>query len=187
MKEDYSMKLKDLVRNLKYYYKTADEVEQIILNCAMAAAGASAVGGLVPVLALPAMIVSCVGAVWTMYVKICNCLKIPIGENILKVLASAALSNIATNLIGVFAVELITAVIPGIGSLAGAAATFGCIYLAGMMFMETLLAFAKKGKVGRNLGDISQQALKSEIQNHTPTKDDVKDARRSFDKNYPGK
>lgn len=181
------MRLNDAAKCLKYYYKGADEAVQIILNCAMVAAGATAVGGMVPFLALPAMIVSCVGAVWTMYIKICKCLEIPIGENILKVLASAALSNIATNLISVFAVELVTAAIPGIGSLAGAAATFGCIYLAGMMFMEMLLAFAKKGKVGEELRDVSQQTLKSEIKNHTPTKEDVKDARHSFDNHYPGK
>lgn len=181
------MKLNIVAKYLSQYYKSADEAVQIILNCALVAAGATAVGGLFPVLALPAMIVSCVGAVWTMYIKICQCLHIPIGENILKVLASAALSNIATNLISVFAVELITAAIPGIGSLAGAAATFGCIYLAGMMFMEMLLAFAKKGTVGNDLGKVSQQTLKTEIKNHTPTKEDVKDARQSFDDNYTAK
>lgn len=181
------MRLQDAVKSLKYYYKDADEAEKIILNCAMVAAGATAVGSLVPFLALPSMIVSCVGAVWTMYIKICLCLEIPIGANILKVLASAALSNITTNLVGVFAVELLTAAIPGIGSLAGAAATFGCIYLAGMMFMGMLLSFAEKGKVGEDLKDVSQQDLKAEIKNHTPTREDVKDARHSFDDNYPGK
>lgn len=178
------MNLNCLVSYLKCYYKGADKVEKIIVNCALAAAGATAVGGCFPVLALPAMIVSCVGAVWTMYIQICKCLHIPIGENILKVLASAALSNIATNLIGVFAVEIITAVIPGIGSAAGAAATFACIYLAGMMFMEMLLAFAKKGTVGSDLGNVSEADLKSTLKQQTPTKEDVKSAKNSFDSNY---
>lgn len=181
------MRLQDVARCLKVYYKDADEAQQIILNCAMVAAGAAAVGGWVPVLALPSIIISCFGAVWAMYIEVAKCLDIPIGKNLLKVLASAALSNIATNLVGVFAVELVTAVIPGIGSLAGAAATFGCVYLAGMMFMQMLLAFAKKGKVGNDLRHVSQQVLKSEIKNHTPTREDVKDARHSFDGNYSGK
>ena len=56
-----------------------------------------------------------------------------------------------------------------------------------MMFMEMLLAFAKKGKVGDDLSGISQRDLQDEIKNHTPTKEDVKDARHSFDDNYPGK
>ena len=178
------MKLTYLLKDLGRYYKHADKVEQIIINCALTAAGAAAVGGFFPVLALPAMIVSCVGAVWTMYIQICKCLDIPIGDNILKVLASAALSNSAANLVGVFAVEIVTAFIPGIGCVAGAAATFGCIYLAGMMFMEMILAFAKKGKVGSALGSISEKDLKDEIENHTPTKADAKDACHSYKNNH---
>ena len=181
------MRLQDAVRALRYYYKDAGEAEQIILSCAAVAAGSAAVGGMVPVLALPAMIVSCVGAVWAMYIQICKCLEIPIGKNILRVLASAALSNIATNLIGCFAIELITVAIPGVGCLAGAAATFGCIYLAGMMFMQMLLAFAKKGQIGSDLENMSEAELKSTIKKQTPTKEDVKDARHSFDDNYIGK
>ena len=181
------MRLNEVAKGLKCYYQCADEAEKIIFNCAMAAACATAVGGMFPILGLPAMIIVCVGAVWAMYIKICKCLTIPIRDSILKVLASAALSNIAANLVGVFAVELVTAAIPGIGSLAGAAATFGCIYLAGMMFMEMLLGFAKKGKVGADLGGISEKEFKSAIKDYTPTKDDVKDARDAFDQNYPNK
>lgn len=178
------MRLNDLLKDLRYYYKSADEVGKIILTCGLTAAGAVAVGGMFPILAIPAFIVSSVGAVWAMYGKICKCLEIPIRKNILKVLASAALSNIAANLAGVFAVEIVTAMIPGIGSAAGAAATFACIYLAGIMFTETLLAFAEKGQVGNDLGSVSERTLKSEIKSHTPTKEDVKDARSSFEHNY---
>lgn len=178
------MRLQDVAKSLKYYYKGADEAVQTILNCALVAAGSVAVGGMFPVLALPSIIVSSVGAVWAMYIKVAKCLDIPISQNVLKVLASAALSNIATNLVGVFAVELVTAMIPGIGSLAGAAATFGCVYLAGMMFMEMLLAFAKIGKTGDDLGGISKGQLQDELRNHTPSREDVKDAREFFDRNH---
>ena len=160
------MKLNIVAKYLSCYYKNASEAVQIIMNCALVAAGATAVGGMFPFLALPSMIISCFGAVWTMYLKICLCLNIPIGENILKVLASAALSNIASNLVGVFAVELITAAIPG------------------MMFMEMLLAFAKKGTVGSDLGNVTQKDFQSEIKKHTPTREDVKDTRNVFDQNY---
>ena len=53
--------------------------------------------------------------------------------------------------------------------------------------MEMLLAFAKKGKAGSALGSVSAGEFKSEIKNHTPTKADAKDARKSFDRNYPNK
>lgn len=178
------MRLNDVLRYLKVYYKGVDGVEKTIINCAITAAGASAVGGFFPVLAIPATIVSCFGAVWTMYVSLCKQLEIPIGENILKVLASAALTNLTMNLLGSIAIELVAAFIPGVGSVASAAITFASVYLAGMMFMNMLLALAKKGKVGADLNNMSQDDLKHHMQQQTPTKEDLKDAKVAFNSNY---
>lgn len=178
------MNLRSILLGLKAYYKNAEEAEKIIISCALTAAGAAAVGGVIPILALPALIVSCVGAVWAMYIKLCKFLDIPIGENLLKVLASAALSNIATNLIGAFAVELITLFIPGAGIVANAAVTFSCIYLAGLMFMKMILIFAKQGRVGKDFVTITQADLKETISKQTPTKEEAKQAADVFKKNY---
>lgn len=168
------MSMKEIAYSLKDYYSRANEVEKIIISCALAAAGASAVGGIIPVLEIPALIVSCVGAVWAMYIKVCKCLGIKISENILKFLASAALSNIATNLISVFAAEFILTFIPGLSSMAGAIITFSCVYLAGLMFMQMLLAMAKQGKYGDTLTSMSKEDLEKELQKQTPTKEDAK-------------
>ncbi len=178
------MNLKVILNGLKAYYKGADEAERIIINCALTAAGAAAVGGIIPILAIPSLIISCVGAVWAMYIQLCKCLEIPIKENILKVLASAALSNIATNLISVFAVEIITTFIPGVGSVANAAVTFACIYLAGLMFMKMILLFAKQGMVGKDLVTISENDLKSTISKQTPSKEEAKQAGSVFKDHY---
>ena len=178
------MALQEVIRALTIYYANADEAEKTIMNCAVVAAGAAAVGGFIPILELPALIVSSVGAVWAMYVKVCERLGIRIRKNILKVLASAALSNIAANLISVFAVELVTCMIPGIGAAAGAAATFACVYLAGLMFMNMLLALAKKGQTAHDLENVSEETLKSVLAGQTPTKKDVKDAKNTFKQNY---
>ena len=150
------------------------------MDCALTAAAAAAVGGIIPVLAIPAAIVSCVGAVWAMYIQLCKCLEIPIGDNLLKVLASAALSNIAVNLASVFIAELVGTLIPGVGIAANAIITFACIYLAGLMFMQMLLAFARKGKVGSDLGGISKAELKDEIRSQTPTAEDVKFVKKAY-------
>ena len=184
--EDKKMLLRDVVYGLKYYYSQASEAEKIVVGGATVAAGASAIGGFIPFFEIPALIISCVGAVWAMYLSICDCLNIPIGKNILKVLASAALSNIAGNLASVFAVELITCMIPGIGSAAGAAATFACVYLAGIMFLNMLLALAKKGLIAKDLGKVSEKDLKSVLADQTPTKESVKEAKNVFKKNATG-
>lgn len=180
------MLLREVVYGLKFYYSQASEAEKIVVNAATVAAGASAVGGAIPFLELPAMIISCAGAVWAMYIRICNCLNIPIGKNILKVLASAALSNIAANLASLFAVELITCMIPGIGSAAGAAATFACVYLAGIMFLNMILALAKKGVTAEDLGAVSEKDFKSVLADQTPTRENVKEAKKAFKKNASG-
>lgn len=178
------MNLKLILRSLNEYYKNAEEAEKIIITCALTAAGASAVGGIIPILAIPSLIISCVGAVWAMYIQLCKCLEIPIRDNILKVLASAALSNIATNLISVFAIEIITTFIPGVGSVANAAVTFACIYLAGLMFMKMILLFAKQGKVGKDFVTISEDDLKSTISKQTPSKEEAKQASTVFKGHY---
>lgn len=179
------MRMSDLLRYLEVYYKGAEEAEKIIINCALTAAAAAAVGGFVPALSLPAMIISCFGAVWMMYAQLCDCLGIPFQENILKTLASAALSNIATNLIAVFVVELLTAFIPGIGSVSGAAVTFACVYLAGLMFMKMLLAFARMGKTGDALGSMTPGNASSYMKQCGVSKDDVKNAKDAFNQNFP--
>lgn len=174
------MNLQCLVYGLKTYYQNAEEAERIILNYAVAAACGVAVSGTLPVLALPAMILSCGGTVWAMYVHLCRHLDIPIGENLLRVLAVAALSNIASNLAGVFAAEIVTAVVPGIGAAAGAAAVFGCVYLAGLMFLKLVLALAENGLVGRALGTMTRRQLKEELGRQTPSKEEAKAAKNAF-------
>ena len=73
---------KEITTALKDYYVRANETERIILNSALAAAAADAVGGIIPGLAIPAIIVSCFGAVWAMYASLCSTLGISLKENV---------------------------------------------------------------------------------------------------------
>lgn len=177
------MNMTEIAYALKMYYKKAEEAEKIILECAAIAAGASAIGGTISILALPAMVTSCFGAVWAMYIRLCKHFEIRINENVLKVLASAALSNIATNLISVFAIELLTVFVPGFGLAANSIVTFSCVYLAGMMFMKMLLTFAKNGRYGNGLENMPESELKDALKKITPSKNDIKNAKDEFTKN----
>ena len=148
----------------------------------MVAAGAAGVGGMIPVFSIPSMIVSCVGAVWAMYIKICNCLEIKLSENLLKILASAALSNIAVNLVSAFAAELLFSFVPGTSIATSALITFCSVYLAGVMFVKMILAFAKQGKTGKALESVSQATFESVLKDQTMTKSDVKKAKGEYNK-----
>lgn len=66
--------------------------------------------------------------------------------------------------------------IPGIGSAAGAAATFACVYLTRIMFLNMILALAKKGVVVENLGTVSEKDLKSVLADQTPTRKNASEA-----------
>ena len=162
---------------LMNYYTSAEEAKKIILNCSLVAAGACAVGSTIPVLAIPAIIVGCFGAVWVMYGKICNKLGISIRENALKLLARAALTNISTNLISVFAIELLSTFIPGIGTVTGSLVSFATVYLAGVMFMELILGMAKKNI---SFDNVNENELKRAMKNIEVSADDVKDVKNVY-------
>lgn len=155
--------MKDAAYLLKAYYANAEDAEKIILSCALTAAGADAVGGLIPGLAVPMIVVSCLGAVWAMYGSICAKLNISIKGNVLKILARAALANIVANLGGFLAAYLVATFIPGAGVAASALLTFATVYLAGYIFLQTLLKLAKKSRDPHTFGDIDEHDMKDTI------------------------
>ena len=175
-----SVYLKTVVRGLKGHYSQAEDTEKIIITAASVAAGASAVGGVIPVLAIPGMIVSCFGAVWVMYAKICTCLGLNLKEGLLKILARAALANIVANLAGAFAAEIVFAFVPGASVIAGAALTFCTVYLAGLIFLKTILSLAKKGKSGAALNHLSDSEFENILKEQKVDKSNLKDAKNAY-------
>ena len=175
-----SLPLKELTYAVKTYYPNAERTEQIIINCALTAAGANVVGGIIPGLAVPATIVSCVGAVWTMYVKLCRELKISLTDNALKLIARAAVSNIAANLGSVIAASFIGLFIPGASILAAAAVGFVTVYLAGIIFLQLILKLAAKSSDRHSFSDITVSEMEQEASNVTVTKDDLLKAKAAY-------
>lgn len=174
------MSFKELMYALKIYYPNAEKSEQIIINCALAAAGANVLGGIIPGLAVITTIFACFGAVWTMYVKLCNELEISLSQNALKLIARAAISNIAANLGGVIAASFIGMFIPGASMLAAAAVSFITVYLAGMIFLKLIIKLAAKSSDIHSFSDISVNEMQNETGNVTVTKDDMLRAKEIY-------
>ena len=86
--------------NLKNYYNGVEDAKDIIFKCATVAAGACAAGSIIPIFAIPSIIIGSFGAIWVMYGKVSKALGISIKENALKILARAALANLSTMLYG---------------------------------------------------------------------------------------
>lgn len=176
-----SYMIKEITAGLKDYYAHADETERIIMNAALTAAAADAVGGIIPGLAIPAVIVSCFGAVWVMYGSLCATLGISLKENVLKLLARAALANITANLGGVLAAMFAGMFIPGASILVSAAVAFIAVYLAGVVFLRLILKMAGESSDPYTFRDVSASEMKAAARSVTLTKEDLKAARTAYD------
>lgn len=175
--------IKELMYGLKSYYSNAEETEKVIINCALVAAGADAVGGIIPGLAIPATIASCFGAVWVMYGKLCDTLGISLKENVLKLLAKAAIANIVANLGGALIAMFAGMFIPGASILMSAAVCFITVYLAGIVFLALILKMAEKSSDLHSFSDISEEDMKKTVSGTKLSKDDLKEARNAYDRN----
>lgn len=172
--------IETIVNDLKQYYGNADEARDIIENCALTAAAADAVGSILPVLAIPSLIVSCVGAVWVMYAQVCKSLNIRIKENALKLLGRVALSNIAANAVGYLGATLLGSMIPGASILVSAVVTYVAIYLAGMLFLAMLSGMAATAKDPHDFTEMSEEQMAKIIRASKVTAADVKAARTAY-------
>ena len=175
--------VKEAAYALKAYYPNADQLEKTIINCALVAAGADAVGGIIPVFSIPATIIGCIGAVWVMYGKLCKQLGITLEKKVLKILARAALANIAGNLGGAIAALVAGMLIPGASILASAVVAFISVYLAGLVFLKLVLKLAKKSKNPYSFSDINTREMKQALKNTPVSKDDLDAAKQAYTDN----
>ena len=165
---------------LKQYYDNADETTKIIMKAALTAAGADAVGGAIPGLAIPATIISCFGAVWVMYGAICRKLGISMKDKALKLLARAALANIAANLGGAIAALIAGMLVPGGSVVASAVVSFLTVYLAGLVFLKTLAKMAAASSDPNTFSDMSEGDMKRAMKEAKVTKEDLESARKAY-------
>ncbi len=176
-----NLRIKEIMRGLKNYYANAEETEKIIVDCALVAAAADATVSFFPVLAVPATIVSCFGAVWAMYGALCGKLGISLRTNVLKLLARAALANIAANLSGVILGLIAGMLFPGASVAASAVVTFIAIYIAGCIFLQTILTLAEKSSDPHTFSDISEGEMERTVKETEVSREDLNAARAAYD------
>ena len=172
--------IREVIYALKVYYPNADETEKVIIENAAVAAGANVIGGWIPVLAVPAAITTCVGAVWVLYGRLCSKLNISLRGNLLKLLARAAVANIGANLAGALIALLIPMIIPGASAAASALLGFCVVYIAGQIFLNLVLSMAKKSSKPFSYDDISDSEMQDIVRNNSVSKEDLTRARECF-------
>lgn len=172
-----------VVAGLSQYYSRADETQKIIINCALTAAVADAFTGSIPIISIPATIISCFGAVWVMYGILCDTLGITLKKNVLKLLARAALSNIAANLGGAMLTLLVGMFVPVGATISSAIISFVTVYIAGVVFLKTILNLAQKSSDPYSFSDISSREMKSEIKDVNVSEEDLETAKKIYEEN----
>ena len=165
---------------LKSFYSNADDANKVIMTAALTAASADAIGGAIPGLAIPATIVSCFGTVWVMYGAICRKLGINMKDKALKLLARAALVNIAANLGGALAALIAGMLVPGGSILASAVVAFLTVYLAGLVFLKTLVKLAAASSDPHSFSDMSEGDMKRAMKETKVSKEDLEAARKAY-------
>ncbi|MEL6930264.1 MAG: hypothetical protein AAFO95_16735 [Cyanobacteria bacterium J06600_6] len=87
-------------------------------------------------------IAAAAGNIWTMYVRINKELELPFAENIIKSLASGVLTNLGSAALGYMVIGSAFKLIPGLGSLGGAAVMSATIYgvtiASGIIYMKAV-------------------------------------------------
>lgn len=118
-------------------FQSKDLADCVIQHAAAAGVSAMAAGILPGAGSLIASGIS-MGAIWTMYIRICKIIKVELGKNKLKALASAVLTNLATQLAGTLAIVVATSFIPGASIIICGIANFAMVYIAGIVFLTAL-------------------------------------------------
>ena len=154
-----------LGKTLMEYYESGEYIKpfssQELADCVLhhaAAAGIAAMApGVIPGIGFGIAAAITTGAVWSMYIKMSKMIGTSITEKTLKVIASAAISNIAMNT----AVFIALTFIPGIGAIATGVINFAAVYAAGLIFLTAITRLFKVKRT--DIENISDEEWKASV------------------------
>ena len=130
---------------------SSEELADCVINHAVAAGMAAIASSVVPGIGAGVVTVVTTVAVWRMYIKMAAMIGTPIKEKTLKVIASAAISNMAMNA----AVMIVVSFLPVVGTVASGVINFASVYTAGLIFLTTLTRLFKVKR--EDINDISNE------------------------------
>lgn len=130
---------------------SSEELADCVINHAAAAGIAAMAGSVIPGIGASIVTVGTTAAVWRMYIKMAKMIGTNLKEKTLKVIASAAISNLAMNA----AVYILLSFVPGVGTFAGGVINFASVYTAGLIFLTALTRLFKVKRT--DIQDISNE------------------------------
>ena len=109
-------------------------------------------------------IAAAAGNIWTMYVRINKELELPFAENLIKSLATGIVTNLGAAAVGYMVIGSAFKLIPGLGSLGGAAVMGATIYgvtvASGIIYMKAVSKLLN----AKNTSQFNEEDLKERSQ-----------------------
>ncbi|MDA3055725.1 MULTISPECIES: hypothetical protein [unclassified Campylobacter] len=147
------------------------DIVDIVKFHAKGATAASVASGWIPGVGGAALVVTCVGFIWSMYARINDKLGLKLSDNILKTLASGVATNIAGYAVGSVIVTGALSFIPFIGSvgasvIAGAVA-YALTLVSGYVYLQIMTKIFRSGRKlnsykTKELKDLADNVIKNE-------------------------
>lgn len=176
-----------LIEAISIYFENGEDAKVFrsrdLADCVLhhsAAAGAAAIAaGILPGAGAVIAVGVSAGAVWRMYIKICQIIGTAFSENKLKSISSAVLTNVVTQLAGMYAIQLASTFIPGAGLVVVGVGNFTVTYFAGLIFLNVLTRLFQVKRndiqdmsneewveaIKTSMADIDKKALMKEAKN----------------------
>ena len=143
----------------------AEEIGDIVMSHAMVAAASAAASGILPgagsLIATGIAVTSTVA----MYGRLAHAMGVKLNNGLIRAVASAVVADVGASVAASLLAAAAISFIPGVGSLAAstliATANFGCVYLAGVIFVKMAAALGLQKMERMTEAEMKAQAKKA--------------------------
>lgn len=123
---------------------------------------------------------------WAMYVRINRELQLPFGENATKSLAAGVMTNIGSNVAGLMVAASAAKLLPGLGTLGGAALMAATVYAltiaAGIVYMKAVTKLLRAKSAHQVTEEDLRYAAEEILKDKATIRSIVDDAKKSYKK-----
>ncbi|MBO5567609.1 MAG: hypothetical protein J6A79_01500 [Clostridia bacterium] len=160
---------------LQGVYRNTDQVEKNIMDYALLASLSNIALSFIPGVSTAALVTGSIGFTVALYASLCKLMEIHLSENTLRILASAAFSNLTANLTSALILSLVASFIPGLSNISGPVIAFAAVYLAGNMFVKLLSIYAREGQ---RVDEMSEEEIHKTMEEIRISKEEARNAIR---------
>ena len=161
-----------------------NKISEIINDSSICAATSAVASGWIPGAGSAIAATISAGFIWTMYGRINTACGIPLGDGIVKSLASGVATNLLSYIAGGMIVSTALSFLPGIGSIGAAgiigATCYALTYVSGLIYIKLLTNLLKEGIDPSGLSDYELKDRTQQVINSVDIKSTLESAKKSY-------